>query len=238
MRPATAVAGGIAAAGLAHMLPSTLALGQWMPVRAVPGCVWRGLNQPRVAITFDDGPAPGATERVLDRLDELGLRTTFFCLGSQVERHPDLAREVVRRGHQLATHGFRHISHFRRSPLSVGTDLDRVLITYETMGLPRPRWYRPPYGHVTAATLWQARRVHLRTALWSAMGREWVEPSAEAVAARVIRSLTPGAIVLLHDYEVSPGSARRVLDSLPIIADEIGRRGWQSVSVDELVEGT
>ncbi len=242
MRPSRLVLGATGALSLGHMLPSTLILGQWTAARALPGgrCRWRGPSKPQVAITFDDGPAPDYTERVLDRLDELGMRATFFCLGSQVRAHPELAVEIAQRGHAVGTHGDRHESHFAHSPHWVGTDLRRALSAHADAGLPRPRWYRPPYGHVTAATMWHARRADLLLALWSATGSEWSLPSADAVAEHVIGATDRGAIVLLHDTDVSnpSGSTDRVLGALPLIEACIRASGLSAVTIDQLVDGT
>ena len=111
---------GVAAA--AHMFPSVVSLGQWSPLRVLPGdlCRWRGPRGGGVALTFDDGPDPRTTPEVLDRLDELSLAATFFCLGEQVARHPDLVGEIRRRGHQVETHGFCHAHHFARTPVGCG----------------------------------------------------------------------------------------------------------------------
>ena len=110
----------------AHMVPSVVSLGQWAPIRSLPGdlCRWRGPTGSGVALTFDDGPDPRTTPVALDRLDELGLVATFFCLGTQVASHPDLVAEIRRRGHQVETHGYRHAHHFVRTPRWVRADLD------------------------------------------------------------------------------------------------------------------
>ena len=238
LRPAARAAGCIGgAAVLAHMLPSVLVLGQWMPVRAAPRqrCVWRGVDTPQVALTFDDGPQPGTTELVLDRLDSLGLKATFFCLGQHVVQFPDLTREIAARGHEVATHGHAHQSHFRHSPAWVAADLHRSIEAIADAGLAPPRWFRPPYGHVTAGTLVHAHRNGLPVVLWSAMGREWVESSADAVARRVERSISRGAIVLLHDAEINAGSAGRVIDALPHIATTLDEQGWSASTLGELL---
>ena len=226
--------GGAAGAALAHMLPSVLVLGQWAPVRATPNqaCMWRIPAGPHVALTFDDGPEPGTTAAVLDRLDVLGLRATFFCLGERVLRHPGLTREIAARGHEVATHGHQHRSHFRASSRWIGDDMRRSIDALTAEGLPRPRWFRPPFGHVTAGTVLHARRNGLPLVLWSAMGKEWDEPTGHDVAHRISRRLSPGAIVLLHDSEITTGSSGRVLDALPAIAAEVSRRGWATVALD------
>lgn len=232
---------GIAVAAVAaEYLPSVAVLGQWVPVRRLPGgmCRWQGPPGPgRVALTFDDGPDPEGTPAILDRLDELGLRATFFPLGSAVERHPTLVAEIARRGHQVGTHGYRHDRHLLRSPRWVRDDLARADAAMVAAGL-RPRWYRPSYGQVTAATLLAARRRGWEPVLWSAWGREWATPDPAAVAGRIVRRLRAGAIVLLHDSDAHgrPGMWRVARDVLAPVADELDRRGLGSATLDGLVQ--
>jgi len=233
-RPVTLVS----VAALAHLLPSVVVLGQWSPWRAAPAGLarWRGPDADKVALTFDDGPVAGQTERVLDELDRLGVRATFFCLGELVRLAPSLTQEIHRRGHQVEVHGYRHRSHLAMTPGAVGHDLRTALDELDRVGV-TPRWFRPPYGHVTSASMWHARHHGLGVVLWSDMGREWSAPDAAAVARRVRRRLDAGSIVLLHDTEASnpSGSLERVLGALPLITDELARRSWRAVTLDELV---
>lgn len=228
----------IGVAAGAHMVPSVVSLGQWLPIRALPAelCRWRTGNAHGVALTFDDGPDPRTTPLVLDRLDQLSLRATFFCLGQQVMAHPTLVGEIVARGHQVETHGFRHDHHFARSPRWVRADLDAAIEAMGQVGV-RPRWFRPPFGQTTGATMVEARRHDLRLVLWSAWGREWDEPDAGAVARRVRSGIDPGGIVLLHDADVqSPaGSSRRAAEALGSIAEDLNGKGLAALTLDELV---
>ncbi|MGH9110327.1 MAG: polysaccharide deacetylase family protein [Acidimicrobiales bacterium] len=223
----------------AQYAPSVVALGQWTPLEALPGerCRWQGPRErPGVALTFDDGPHPEGTPAILDRLDDLGLRATFFPLGSAVQRYPALVDEVVRRGHLVGTHGYRHAHHLARTPAWVRRDLSRA---GEVMGAGghRPSWYRPAFGQVTAATLAAARRMGWRTVLWSAWGREWATSDPGAVAARISRRLQAGAVVLLHDSDAfgPPGMWRTALRSLDRVAAQLATRGLAAVTLDELV---
>ncbi len=218
---------------------SLVALGQWTPFQALPGklCRWQGPRVPaRVAITFDDGPDPVVTPRVLDRLDELRIRATFFPLGSRAAHEPELVAEIARRGHVVGTHGYEHRHHLFRGPAWIRRDLARACETMHVAGFP-PTWYRPAYGQATAATLLAARAMGLQTVLWSAWGREWVTRDPRDVAARIVRHLRPGAIVLLHDSDLfgPPGMWRTGLEALGVVGAEMDRRGLTPVTLDEMV---
>lgn len=230
-----ALAGSLAA----EYLPSVVTLGQWTRLQGLPGglCRWQGPRFPgRVALTFDDGPHPTGTPAVLDRLDQLGLRATFFPLASLALRDPGSVAETRRRGHAIGSHGWEHAHHLARGPLWVRRDLDRADAAMGELGV-RPTWYRPTYGQVTAATLLSARVRGWRPVLWSAWGREWTTSDPRQVARRIAHRLRPGAIVLLHDSDSfgPDGMWRVACESLGRVADELDARGLQAVTLDELV---
>lgn len=235
-RLAVAVAGATAA----QFVPSVVVLGQWGPWQALPGdlCRWQGPDTGSVALTFDDGPDPDGTPAILDRLDALSLRATFFMLGSQVERYPELAAEVGRRGHQVATHGHRHEHHLWRSPRWVLADLRAARSSMDRHGL-GVAWYRPSFGQVAGSTLAAAKALRLRTVLWSCWGREWATDDPAVVERRVSRRLRSGAIVLLHDSDAfgRRGMWRTAAAALEPIAVRLSGAGLRAVTLDELVAG-
>lgn len=235
-RVAPVVAGAVAA----QYVPSTVVLGQWTGLRSLPGrwCRWRGPATDQVAVTFDDGPSSEATPALLDRLDELGWRATFFCLGTLAEAHPELVGETVKRGHQVETHGYRHVHHLARGPRFPFRDLRRAVRVMEQCGQ-RPSYYRPTYGQATAATLAAARSLRLETVLWSAWGREWTDTDAAGVGRRLMSGVAPGAILLLHDNDAfgPPGMWRLGLDALDTLAVGLERQGLVPVTLSELLGG-
>lgn len=231
-----------------HLAPSVLVLGQWWPsfapgLRALPGglCRWRGpaTGRPEVSLTFDDGPDPEGSLAVADRLEDAGMRGTFFLLGERVDEHPDVVRELRRRGHEIGTHGYRHSRHLLRGGNAIAADLKLALTSLKRLGPEfHPRYFRPPYGQVSGGSLIAAQRAGLELVLWSAWGREWAEERAAAVAARVDRRLERGAIVLLHDSDATspPGTALRARQALGTILQHLESRGLRSVTLSELVK--
>lgn len=219
----------MAAAALAaavHFAPGSVA---WRRARCrlLPRLSGVG-SQGHVALTFDDGPDPASTPQILDTLDELGWRATFFCLGTQVDRAPALTRELVSRGHELGVHGYRHTSHLRRpAPWAIRDVLaarDRIS---DVSGI-EPRWFRPPYGAVSASSLAAARASALQLVLWTSWGLDWQDSAtAETVVAHVTRTWVPGATVLLHDSDITsaPGSWQSTVSALPRLAERWREQG-------------
>ncbi|MFG2357099.1 polysaccharide deacetylase family protein [Streptomyces sp. NPDC048521] len=205
---------------MAHIGPAAT----WLPAVRLP--LFPGLSgtgpREHVALTFDDGPDPESTPRFLDALDGLGVRATFFVLGEHVVRHPALARETAERGHELAVHGWTHDRPWRPAFGRDAEEVARTVRAVHDLTGRRPRWYRPPYGILTAGRWSAARRAGLRTVLWSAWGKDWTADATPAsVRARVAADLRGGGTVLLHDSDrySAPGCWHAALGALPALVE-------------------
>jgi peptidoglycan/xylan/chitin deacetylase (PgdA/CDA1 family) len=195
--------------------------------RFAPTLIGRG-RVDHVALTFDDGPDPLGTPGVLRRLAELDWRATFFVLGCQATRAPDIVAEVVRAGHEVAVHGYHHRSMARRTPRATFVDIARARDTIAELTGVVPTYFRPPFGILTLAALRSARRAGLTTVLWTNWGRDWrPDATTASIVDDVTRRPLGGATVLLHDSDSqsAPGSWRAVVDALPQLADAFARRG-------------
>ncbi|MFI0228558.1 polysaccharide deacetylase family protein [Streptomyces sp. NPDC017086] len=214
------------AAAAVHIVPAAT----WLPgVRPLLFPGFAGTGHPRhIALTFDDGPDPESTPRFLDALDALGVRATFFVLGEHAVRHPGVVRETVRRGHELGVHGWRHTRPWRPAPARDAEEVARAVRVVHDLTGRRPRWYRPPYGILTAGRWRAARRARLRTVLWSAWGRDWTAAATPAsVRARIAADLRGGGTVLLHDSDRcgAPGCWRAALGALPALVRDCREAG-------------
>ncbi len=236
MRALHLVAGGAVAA--AWSLP---ALAPLCPAVAAGVRVRRtAASEDGVALTFDDGPHPQGTPQVLELLRDAAVTASFFVVGEQVARAPELVGEVAAAGHEVALHGQRHRNQLRLAPRQVARDLDRgVACLADVTGAP-PRVYRPPYGIFSPAGLALVRRRGLAPLLWSKWGRDWAaRATAAGIAAKVTEGLAPGDVLLLHDadhYSV-PGSWRKTVAALPRVLEEIGRLGLRPLTASHVVWG-
>ncbi|MDN3245082.1 polysaccharide deacetylase family protein [Streptomyces sp. ZSW22] len=215
-------------AALAHIGPAAT----WLPGlrrRRFPGLAGQG-RPGHVALTFDDGPDPVSTPHFLDLLDGLGVRATFFVLGENVVRHPTQARELARRGHELAVHGWTHDRPWLPSPARDARELGRAVRVVREVTGQAPLWYRPPYGILTSGRWTACRRAGLRPVLWTAWGKDWRQDATPAsVRATVAADLRGGGTVLLHDtdHASAPGSWRAALAALPGIVRDCRAAGLE-----------
>jgi peptidoglycan/xylan/chitin deacetylase (PgdA/CDA1 family) len=180
-----------------------------------------------IALTFDDGPHPEGTPAVLDLLARAGYRATFFLIGEQVERRPELVREIANQGHLVALHGYRHRLQLRLTTGQLRTDLDRGLHTIQSATGVRPTHHRPPYGVYSPAGLRLATGSGLKPLLWSRWGKDWRRFRTPTRIARLAtRNLRPGDVILLHDADFysARNSYLRTVEALPLIIAELQRR--------------
>jgi peptidoglycan-N-acetylglucosamine deacetylase len=213
------------APALAPVLPAVADL-LGIPRRLPPG-------QGRVALTFDDGPHPEGTPALLDLLGEANARATFFLIGEQVGRWPEIAGRIAREGHTVALHGHRHRNPMRVPPKALARDLERGADTIGDATGTAPTLYRPPYGIFSPAGLKLSKDRGYANLLWSRWGHDWRRSIApERIATEVASDLQDGDVLLLHDADhySAPGCWRNMLAAMPRILEAIEHGGLKAVA--------
>ena len=181
-------------------------------------------------MTFDDGPDPDQTPRLLDLLDERGIVATFYLIGSKVESHPEIARRIASAGHELGNHSWSHGFLTTQSARSVRREIEETNLVIEEATGVRPETLRPPYGAVTPSLSgWVEQDFGLRTVLWSVDAADWEDPEPETITERLTESIDPGAILLAHDPLPSTVAA------MPGTLDRLVENGFELVSVSALL---
>lgn len=199
------------------------------------GGVQRVQARGQAVLTLDDGPDEDATPAVLDALDSVSAGATFFVLGSQLAKHAEIARETVRRGHEIGLHGFEHPRHDR---LTTASSHDDVVRGYEaiqqTLGV-SCRWYRPPYGRMSAGSAAACAELGMTPVYWSAWGHDWEDVDARRIADIALSQFDDGAILLLHDSALHARrpSARPTADAIRLLADWASERDIALVSLGQ-----
>lgn len=185
-----------------------------------PGARWRipALEGKTVYLTFDDGPIPEVTPWVLDLLDSYGVKATFFCVGDNVRKYPELFEEIKRRGHEVGNHSYHHIKALNYSTKSY---MHEVYLAHQLI---RSRYYRPPYGHMRFG---QTREVSnsFEIIMWDVLTRDYnPRISPERVLDNVKRYVRNGSIVVFHD---SLKSERNLRYALPKAIEWLLAEGYE-----------
>jgi peptidoglycan/xylan/chitin deacetylase (PgdA/CDA1 family) len=208
------------ALGIAAAVYSLPALAPVAPPVARALRIPRTLPRDDVHVTFDDGPHPEGTPRVLDILDTAGVKATFFLVGERVQAAPDVAAEIARRGHEIAVHGHRHRNLLRLTPGQIARDLDQATATIAEATGAVPSLHRAPYGIYSWQALTEVRRRGLDPLLWSKWGHDWrAHRTPRQISDEATEALGPGDVILLHDADdySAPGSWRNTVAALPDI---------------------
>jgi peptidoglycan/xylan/chitin deacetylase (PgdA/CDA1 family) len=192
----------------------------------------------RMSITFDDGPHPLHTLRILEILKRHDAKATFFVIGSRAEKYPEVVMEIARQGHQLENHSYahEHMGAFR-FPHTVINDLEKTQKIIQELSGRTPRWFRPPFGVISPRIASAARRAGLKVCAWTYRagdGVSWRCP--KKMFQRAKGEVTSGAILMLHD---SLGDSPVPPVSLEFLADllqEIREKGLSAVTLDDLLE--
>lgn len=224
------LAASVALAYVALLVTSVMVLS----LRVFVDAIVRGPRGARgVALTFDDGPDPEWTPKALDALDAAGVKGTFFLIGRKVKKYPEVAREIVRRGHAIGLHSHRHdrLMSFRLAS-TWRRDLQRGLRAIREATGEDTRLFRPPIGHTNPSIPGVLRELRLVTIGWSVSGRDGIAGDPEDVAARVADGLEDGAIVLLHDAAEREDREPPGVRALPKILDAIREKGLEVVSLE------
>lgn len=198
------------------------------PVTRVPG------PGKAVALTFDDGPNPDATPRILDALRARGVHATFFILGRHAEQWPELVKRVADEGHTIGNHGYFHRKLHFKSPAYVRRDLELGTQAIERACGVHPRVFRAPHGFRAPWVTAIARSLGQRTVGWSLGVWDSARPGADVIAQRTVDGAKPGSILLLHDGDgYDPrGDRLQTAQAVPVILDRLLDQGYRFDPLD------
>jgi len=201
--------------------------------RAVSRAPYDAVGPPAVALTFDDGPDPAVTPKLLDLLARRNVEVAFFVIGRRVARHPELARRAAEAGHLVENHSHRHLPwtnfFFTRA---MTRELKACSAEIEAAVGVAPRYYRPPFGLSNHAIVPASRNARLRIVGWQARGFDSRSANPDAVVNRILKRVRPGGIILLHDGSRDPDRLLEVTDKL---LDGLAKRGFETKRLDRLL---
>lgn len=188
------------------------------------------VDGPYVAMTFDDGPNPTLTPKLLDLLAKHHMKVTFFVVGQNAADHPDILKRAVREGHEIANHSWSHPNLGKMGDDAVRRELQKTDDAITAAIGTRPTLMRPPYGSITARQKsWIHESLGYRIILWDVDPLDWKRPGPSVVAHRIVSEAKPGSIILAHDIHAP------TIEAMPDTFDQLEAKGFKFVTVTELL---
>ena len=186
----------------------------------------------KIAITFDDGPHPYLTDRILEILDRYEIKATFFMVGVNVLNYPDVARNVLAAGHEVGNHTFSHSHIAKLNQNEVMKEVGLCEDALEELCEYRPHLFRPPEGAVNMYVEHCTEDQDYTLILWSLDTRDWEHKNTEQIVQSVLSNISPGDIILMHDYI---GRQSHTPEALEILLPRLMELGYEPVTVSQLL---
>jgi peptidoglycan-N-acetylglucosamine deacetylase len=188
------------------------------------------VDQPYIAMTFDDGPSADNTPRLLEMLKQRNIKATFFLIGQNAAANPDLVRRILAEGHEIGNHSWTHPQLSKLSDDRVTAEITKTQDAIKDASGFTPTLLRPPYGAITPRQReWIANQFGLTIILWSVDPFDWKRPGASVITQRILSQVRPGAIVLSHDIH------KQTVDAMPATLDGLIAKGYKFVTVSQLI---
>lgn len=190
-----------------------------------------------VALTFDDGPYSPYTEQLLDVLKEYQVPATFFVVGQNVEKNPELVGRIVAEGHQLGNHTYHHVDLLKSDRKSIEEEVDRTNQVIKAATGIVPHVMRPPHGFRDPVVMEIMAARGLKVVEWSIMSRDWTNPGVEVIVERTLGKVKNGSIILLHDGDgvAAKASRAQTVEATRRIIQTLSAQGYKFVTVDEIL---
>ncbi len=195
-------------------VPSTI---QWL----IPSCTWRKVGQEKVIyLTFDDGPHPEITAWVIDELKKHQIKATFFCVGDNLKKHPETAKQLLTERHQIGNHTMHHIKGWKHKNVDYLKDIEdcdtEIRKINEQMNdeKAQPRLFRPPYGQIKPSQIKLLREKGYEIIQWSDLSCDYDKHlNCEKSLSALVKNAKPGSIVVFHDSEKAENQLKQILPS-------------------------
>lgn len=185
-----------------------------------------------IALTFDDGPWPNSTAKVLDILKKNNIKSTFFVVGQNVKNYPDLTKRIVTDGHIIANHTWHHWYHQMNPQVAAYEVANTTDIIYKTTGV-KTSLFRPPGGNMRNGVAAYAKSNKYAVIMWSSDSMDYSRPGVPRLINNIFREAKPGGIVLMHD---GGGDRSHTVKALPEIISKFRKQGYEFVTIPELLE--
>jgi len=193
-------------------------------------------------LTFDDGPSPDWTPRILDALKEADIKATFFMIGHHVKKYPEIARRVVEEGHTIGNHGYAHTTILYYKPAEIEEEIKYTESVIKDVTGMVTKYFRPPKAWLRKKIKDTIKDMGYEVVLWSLNSKDWVMFNHRSMVKYISKKIRNGDIILFHDsgsvFAREGGVRRQTVKAIPYLAEELRKKGYEFVSIEELINSS
>ena len=196
-------------------------------------------NEKFVALTFDDGPHPLFTNRLLDIFKEKGIKATFFVAGNKIEKHKKIISRMIAEGHELGNHSYYHKNLIFKKKSMIREEIQKTDRLLRELGVKGDIHFRPPFGRLLFAACSVIASLNKKVIMWNVPTRDFKESDPNVILKRIYKRIKPGAIIVLHDSGIErPGKKidrQATIDVVKMLIDGLPKRGYEFRTISELI---
>jgi peptidoglycan/xylan/chitin deacetylase (PgdA/CDA1 family) len=198
------------------------------------------VNEKVVALTFDDGPSPVWTPKILAELKKSGIKATFFMLGKHVLRYPDIARSVVNEGNEIGIHSYEHKNYIFYTKFEVKKDIENTQKIIKDVIGKETFLFRPPKAWLSKREKKKIKGLGFEVVLWTLNSKDWVTFDDKYMIWYIIKNIRPGDIILFHDsggvFSTEGGNRDETVKAIPRLVEKLKQKGYRFLTVSKLLD--
>lgn len=201
----------------------------------LPSLVWNIKTTEKVVyLTFDDGPTPEITDWVINTLDTFDAKATFFCIGNNIEKHPEIFKSIINKGHAIGNHTYNHLKGWKTKTKDYLINIYKTQLIIDSSYNSKPLLFRPPYGRIKLKQLKALSKLNYQIIMWNILSKDWDKTVEKEVCLKnVIQNTKEGDIVVFHD---SIKASRNMQYTLPRMLDHFTKKGYEFKRIPELIQ--
>ncbi|MDJ0734033.1 MAG: polysaccharide deacetylase family protein [Nostocaceae cyanobacterium] len=193
-------------------------------------------NEKIVALTYDDGPNPPYTNQLLSVLEKLQAKATFFVVGKNVEKHPEVVKLILSKGHELGNHSYSHLPMILKTPSFIKSDIDRTDKLIRQLGVQQKIHFRAPFGIKRFILPFMLDKMNKKNILWNLDPQDYAASNSKEIEDYVLEHIKPGSIILLHDgSQDGDENTSKTITATENLIEKLRQQGYQLKTVSELL---
>ena len=202
----------------------------WLIKKMFPNYIWSFASKDKkIYLTFDDGPIPEVTEFVLGQLRQYNAKATFFCIGDNIRKNPDLFKKIIAEGHAFGNHTFNHLNGWQTTEADYIENVRLCQREIDKLSADKLKLMRPPYAKVTLSQSRKLREMGYKIIMWDVLSADFdVNISPEQCLENVLKNIRPGSIVIFHD---SVKAFANMKHALPATLKHLKENGYECVAI-------